>query len=460
MSQKVVVFKLYFAVASFFFRFFSQPFLIIYTILYTYYISLKKRRQKTDRPPRLVWGPLPLINNKYYNLAMRAAGYDTVTFMKNHYEINKKEDYDKYYADLAPKVSKHLMFDFFYMKYMSSYLAFCHCIRNYDIFHHPFSGGFLQSTPLWKMEAKLIKRAKCKVVILGYGADFYRYSKVLNLSWLHGLLAHYPQMQRMEDRVEKNVMYWSHHADCVINGMQIDHLGRWDVLPFRAECIDTDAWKPREHYSEADGTNGLVKLVHAPNHRIIKGTEFLLKAVEDLKQEGLQIELILLEKKPNDEVKRILHEEADIFFDQLILGYAMSTIEALAMGLPVMTNLENEDYVRVFRRYSYLNECPALSVSHENLKDNLRTLVTNPGLRKQLGLAGRQYAEKYHSFKTCQYMFGKVYDKIWHGRNEVDLINMFHPLFASSYNNQSPLVKHPLTENKVSKEIPNLTRQQ
>jgi len=451
MSVKLLIFKIYFSIADIFVRFFIQPILLAYTLLYCRYIGTKKRN--LQEKPRLVWGPIPLINNKYYNLAMRAAGYSSLTFMKNRYEINKDEDYDKYYKDFVPKASKHFALEQLYMRHLNGYLAFCHCIRNYDIFHHPFSGGFLQSTPLWKIEAKLLKRAKCKVVILGYGADFYRYSKVLNLSWLHGLLSHYPQMQQLEDRVEKNVMYWSHNADCVINGMQIDHLGRWDVLPYRAECIDTDAWTPRQNYSNNDGINGVVKLVHAPNHRIIKGTEFLIKAVDDLKKEGLQIELILLEKKPNDEVKRILHEEADIFFDQLILGYAMSTIEALAMGLPVMTNLENEDYVRVFRRYSYINECPALSVSHENLKENVRTLVRNPALRKELGETGRKYAEKYHSFKTIQYMFGKVYDKIWHGDQNVNLINMFHPLFPDSYNNTLPVIQHPLKENKVPQEL-------
>jgi hypothetical protein len=451
MKGKVIFFKIYFAVASFCFKYLFQPFLILFTLLYPYYIRMVKR-PSPDGKPRLVWGPLPLINNKYYNLAMRSGGYHTRTFMKNFYEINKKSDYDLYYEDFAPRLPKFFMMDFFFMRYVSNYFAFCHSIKNYDIFHHPFSGGFLQYTPIWKMEAKLLKAAGCKTVILGYGADFYRYSKVLSLSWLHGLLSHYPQMGLIEDKIETKVQYWSKHADCIINGMQIDHLGRWDVLPFRAEVIDTDAWKPREAYSDNDGLNGVVKLVHAPNHRFIKGTEYLMKAVEDLQKEGLQLELILLEKKPNDEVKRILHYEADIFFDQLILGYAMSTIEALATGLPVMTNLENEEYVRVFRRYSFLNECPAVSVSHENLKFNLRLLVRNPGLRKELGMAGRKYAEKYHSYRTAHYVFGRVYEKIW-DKKPVDLINMYHPLLPTSYNNSLPLVEHPLTENRIGPDL-------
>lgn len=449
MPKKLIIFKIYFAAASFFFRCVVQPFLVLYTLLHTHLVFLKKRSAKNSRKPRLVWGPLPLINNKYYNLAMRAAGYESITFMRNYYTINKKEDYDKYYADFAPRVSKHLMLDYLYMRYVSGYLAFCFCIKRYDIFHHPFSGGFLHDTWLKRKEAGLLKKAGCKIVTLGYGADFFRYSKVVDPSWLHGLNAHYPTLARKEQEIEKAVSYWRKHSDCIINGLHIDELGRWDVLPFRNEVIDTDAWKPRTAYSENDGLNGIVTVVHAPNHRVIKGTEYFLKAVKELQDEGLKVQTMLLEKRPNEEVKKVLHEQADIFFDQSVLGYALSAIEAFASALPVLTNLEIEAYTRVFRRYSFLNECPAVSVANESIKDNLRILVRNPGLRRQLGQAGRQYAEKYHSYKTAHHVFGKVYDRIWHHKSDVDLANLYHPLFAASYNNSMPLVEHPLQENKI-----------
>jgi hypothetical protein len=230
--------------------------------------------------------------------------------------------------------------------------------------------------------------------------------------------------------------------------MQIDGLGRWDVLPFRAECIEVDAWKKKTPYSMNDGKNRPVIVVHAPNHRFIKGTDYLIQSIDELKSEGLQVELILIEKKQNTEVKKILEEKADIFFDQLILGYAMSAIEAFSVGLPVITNLENDDYVKVFRRYSYLNECPAMSASHETLTDVLRILVTNPGLRKELGEAGRKYAEKYHSFHTAQELFTRIYDKIWYGKDVGNLNLYYHPLLPDSYNNRYPKVQHPLKENK------------
>jgi glycosyltransferase involved in cell wall biosynthesis len=159
------------------------------------------------------------------------------------------------------------------------------------------------------------------------------------------------------------------------------------------------------------------------------------------------MKLLLIEGKQNEEVRRIMRDEADILAEQFIdTHYALSGIEGMASGLPVLANLDYELYTRLFRRYSYLNECPILSTSPETLQDNLRLLVTNPCLRENLGRAGRQYVEKYHSEKTAQYMFGAIYDKIWYGK-ELDLMNLFHPLM-SEYNLRNP-VQHPLIENKL-----------
>jgi glycosyltransferase involved in cell wall biosynthesis len=212
--------------------------------------------------------------------------------------------------------------------------------------------------------------------------------------------------------------------------------------------IDTTLWRARRFYSPADGINDTVKILHTPNYRWFKGTEFLLRTVEELKADGLKIELLLIEKKPNDVIRCLMYEQADILAEQFIAtGYGLNGIEGMASGLPVMANLENEAYMRLFRRYSYLTECPVLSTTPETLKQNLRLLITNPQLREELGLAGRQYVEKYHSEETAHYMFGSIYDKIWYGK-DIDLMNLFHPLL-SEYNRRQPLVRHPLIENKL-----------
>lgn len=400
-------------------------------------IIMKKKRIK------LIWGPIPILSNKYWSEAMRQVGYQSLTYMNGLYVINQRADFDKYL------ISNGFMGGFLLRTHISHYIAFLHCIRYASVIHIPISGGFLGGTVLESVEAELLHLAGIKIVVLPYGGDFYRYSKVLDKCFTAALLESYHSKSRQEMEINRRVAYWTKNADCMICGFQLDGMGRWDVNVAQFVVIDTTTLQMKRVWSNSDGQNGSVKIIHTPNHRGFKGTEFLINAVEELKQEGLKIELILVEKKSNIEVLFLL-QQADILAEQFVFtGYALSAIEGMATGLPVLSNLDNEDYTRVFRRYSYLNECPILSTTPETLKDNLRLLVTHPELREVLGKAGRKYVEKYHSYKAAQYLFGNVYDKILYGK-DVDLMNLFHPL-RSEYVKQNHIV-HPLVENKLPKD--------
>ena len=402
------------------------------------YIKLINKKRNV-----LIWGPVPILNNKYWSAAMNMAGYNSITYMSECYSINKKEDFDKYFF-YSGKLG-HLM----NALHISNYLAFCYCVRNCSVIHIPYTGGFLGGTPLERIEAKLLHLADIKIVVLPYGSDFYRYSRILDKSLTAGLLNSYPEHAKCELAIARRVEYWNRNADFVGCGYQLDGAGRWDMLAFSFVVVDTDKIFYSQKESFNNGLNGTVRIVHTPNHRGVKGTEFLIQAVEDLKDEGLDIELVLLEHKTNDKVLEELRN-SDILAEQFILtGYGLSGIEGMATGIPVLSNLENEEYTRVFRRYSYLNECPILSTSPENIKENLRILIKHPELRKQLGIAGRKYVEKYHSYMAAKYIFSNVYEKILNGKN-IDLMNVFHPL-KSDYVKNNKII-HPLKENTLPKD--------
>jgi glycosyltransferase involved in cell wall biosynthesis len=413
-------------------------------------VALLTRRDKSKKP-RLVWGPEPLINNQYWSVALKHGGYNSVTLMNYfHSSIHNRSVFDKYTFSLFPLLGRYYQSSFAAEKIimlLRPYVSFIYALSRFDIFHHHFICGFLYPTPLARLEAFLIKAAGCRVVITPYGADFYRYSLIMDPSLRHALLLSYPDAAREEQKIQSRLSYWVRNADALGGGMIIDGLGRWDVLPCNILSIDTSAWTPRDSYSMNDGSNGPVRIIHAPNHKGFKGTEFIVQAVKELREEGLLIDFMLIERMQNSELKKLMGE-VDILAEQIIYtGYTLNAIEGMATGLPVLANLENENYTKTFRRYSYLNECPVLSTSPETIKENLRQLIINPLLRQELGKAGRQFIEKYHSEQTARYIFGSIYDKIWHGKN-VDLLNLFHPL-KSAYNSSAPFVSHPLKNNRL-----------
>ncbi len=392
------------------------------------------------RKPRLFFGSVPILNNAYWSRAMKEAGYPAETFTTDFYStINKREDWDLLLSEEYAR----------WPVLLRPFLAFLRVLRSYDILFISCQGVFIGFTPLWRLQAPLIKLAGKKTVVLPFGSDAYVYRNVRSTSLLHGLLASYPAQARIQSRIAAHVDYWCRHSDVFIPGvMNPDGLGRWDVLMPSHLFIDTTEWKPRVERRSGDGVNEKVVICHAPNHRGFKGTEFILDAVRELQQEGLLIELHLIEKMQNSEVRRVLTEEADILVEQIICtGHALNGLEGMASGLPVICNLEDDEYVLPLRRWSYLGECPIVSATPENIAQVLRQLVTRPALRLQLGQASRQYAEKYHGLDSAAYLFSQVIDHL-QGRRD-SLINLYHPLL-SDYTKRSPKISHPLVNNRIA----------
>ncbi len=391
---------------------------------------------------KLVWGHTPIINNKYWSLAMRQAGYQSLTLMETCYNrINEREDFDLYFEDVYSQLPC------FFHKALEPWLILLYLARHAAILHMPFYGGAFRNTRLWRIEAFLYRISSVKTIVIPYGGDMYMYSRIFDPGIRHALLLSYPMAAKNEKAVSLRVDYWTKHADVILMGYTLEGIARWDVPCGNMLAIDVDSWEPKRTYSNADGVNGVVRILHNPNHTGVKGSEFIQNAVKTLQERGLKIELAILQGVKNKEVRDFMRD-VDIHADQLILpGYGMAAVEAMATGLPVIANLSDKRYTQIFRRYSFLDECPIFSSTPETIIDDLELLVCSPELRTNLGKASRLYVEKYHSLETSQYLFGSIYKKILH-HHDVDLMNLFHPL-KSEFSSHKPRVEHPLVDNKL-----------
>jgi hypothetical protein len=405
------------------------------------FVGLSARLRSTpSEKPRLVWGSTPLINNSHWSRAMSAVDYPSETFTVNYFStINRPSDWDRLLHEQwrwCPSVLKPLF-------------AFLWSLHQYDVFFLSADGFFIGHYPaIWRLQAPLLRLAGKKVVFIPYGGDTYVYSRVRSSTLQQGLLASYPSAAKKQNSIATRLDYWCRHADACIPGvMGMDGFGRWDVLVASPLFLNLGDWRPSIRLSDANGSNGTVIICHAPNHRGFKGSEFVIDAVNKLQQEGLSVELRLLEKIQNTDIRRIFNEETDILVEQLIFtGHGLNGLEGLASGLPVISNLEDETYILPMRRYSYFSECPIVSATPETLVHVLRKLITRPELRRELARAGRDYAEKYHGLHSAQYLFSNVIDYVY-GRKD-SLINLYHPLLGE-YPNRLPKIQHPLVRNRI-----------
>lgn len=214
------------------------------------------------------------------------------------------------------------------------------------------------------LELKLLRLAGKKIVVMPYGSDAFVYDQMGDPLWRHGLMMSYPAMGNHAGRVQKRIRRMTHDADVVVGCLvHFTSLPRWDILPLTCYPVDTQRIRP----FVAPQTSGPIRIAHAANHRGVKGTEFLVQAVQTLRAEGVDIHLDLIERVPNHEaLERI--GRADIYVDQLVMGYALAALEGLALGRVVVSPVDGLPATDLFRTYSYLDECPIVSAGQRTIE--------------------------------------------------------------------------------------------
>jgi Glycosyl transferases group 1 len=355
----------------------------------------RRRARASGRRPAIVWGPVPIVNIVYSTLADRRFGYRSESVVLDAYSINDRGRFDHALDRLRriPLAGR-----------LVPYAAFVWAGLRYDVYGLFFDGGFLATTPYWQLELSLLRLAGKGIVVYPYGGDARLPSKTRALGRWHAYTDIPPgQEDRDEDDVRAHLDAFGRRADVVLGcaDLVLD-LPRLDGV-FRYP-FESEAWSP-----QPEREDDVVTVVHAPNHRHYKGTHYLVEAVEQLRSEGLPVELTLVEGMRTD-VARRTYEAADVIADQFLVGaYALFAIEGMSLGKPVVCFLND-----VFRPlHPEWDECPIVSANPDQLVDALRRLVLDPALRRELGARGPEYVRRWHSLDSVGAEMDAIYRRIW-----------------------------------------------
>jgi len=165
------------------------------------------------------------------------------------------------------------------------------------------------------------------------------------------------------------------------------------------------------------GSTGFEPLVlHAPSRRIVKGTDYVEKAVEELREEGLKFRFQMIEGMTHEKAIEA-YKESDILVDQLRIGwYGFLSVEAMAMGKAVIC------YLRDDLLHHFGEDGPPLAVADPNtFKDTLRNLILDKQARRELGMKARAFCEKMHDSRVVARKFMELYEDCEKDANPVDV---------------------------------------
>lgn len=349
------------------------------------------------RKMRSVWGTTPIINIRNNAKAESLLGIEAETLVFSSYHITKGFTHDfSVFCRFKP------------LRFLWSCLIFPWALLRYDIFHYFFDRGILPSwnrSGIPEIELKILKALRKKVFVYTYGGDV-RTRKTTEALGKYNCCMHCPAVGKAcvcdEDKHLKNYERVRRYATEIFSmGDMTEYtpgsdngLFFWPIDIAQVPFFGAGRQKP-----------GPVKIVHAPNHRHFKGTDYLLRTVDKLKAEGLNLELVLVEKMPNEKALEI-YKQADIIACQFIIGWhGFTAIEAMALGKPVICYIRKPEYLLA------AEECPIVSANPDELEAAIRDLAANPEKRSLLGKQGRAYVEKNYSLEAFAERLEKIYVK-------------------------------------------------
>ncbi len=170
-------------------------------------------------------------------------------------------------------------------------------------------------------------------------------------------------------------------------------------LPYAsAEVEKVDVHSPR--------VDRIPKIVHAPSDGNIKGTRMILDALESIRSQ-YDFEIILVKNKTHREAME-LYKDADFAIDQVLAGwYGGFAVEMMAMGVPVMCWIREED--SLFLPKGLRADLPILSIHPENLARDIGHYLQQKDMWQKWSDDSRKYVLKWHNPRRIAESMIKMY---------------------------------------------------
>lgn len=269
-----------------------------------------------------------------------------------------------------------------------------HALNEYDLFHFYFG----TSLTFNHSDLPLLKTLNKKMVMSYFGSDIRRYSIAKQYNPYVKVKNH--NEEQIINDLDNIAQYIEH---CIVDWELYlyvkDFFKNIHIIP--GGTIDLSKYKPIEK------RKGNIRplIVHAPTNPEIKGTEYIIKAVEELKDK-YKFDFQLVQGMKHEDAKKI-YQKADIIIDQLLLGtYGIFALEGMAMGKTVIC------WISDYMKEKHPKELPIVSANPDTIKKVLEDLLSNIDMLPSINKQGRLYVEKYHSTEKMADHLIEIYQKV------------------------------------------------
>lgn len=265
------------------------------------------------------------------------------------------------------------------------------CFFSYNIFHFYF--GKTLHKRQWDLPFYKFFGKKVIMHYLGNDIELYRWS-VENYSITNMQHLFSPDSgQKHDEKILKRRGFEKRYLDkeYVCAPQYAPFNRKAEILPLAFDLSSVPLSKPL-NWNKGDE----LKVLHAPTSRKKKGTEFLIRAVDRLQNEGYKIELEIIEGVKHSELLK-RYENCHLSVNALLGGwYGTAGIEAMAVGRPLVTFIRPE-FLKLMKTPS--EKFPIISANKDSIYFVLLSILQGKISLKGRGMACRKYVEDVHDYR-------------------------------------------------------------
>jgi glycosyltransferase involved in cell wall biosynthesis len=332
------------------------------------------------------------------------------------YLRDNKEAYAKEYG-ITRNFANKIKFRFWRNIFdLSKNLLFLYALISYDVFIFGFRTSFFED----KKDLGILKFFGKKIIYVFNGSDS-------RPPYLNGAYFDFPD-EKIADMVKiwkDDISIINKYADFIVDHPPTSHFHQKPVIQFLK--IGIPFYLPDYKEEIPDQESGTIKIVHAPSRPKEKGTETIRKVLQELREDGYNIELIELINKPNSEVIRAL-KQCDFVIDELYSDTAMAGLatEAAWFGKPSITR-----GYEINKAVSLIKEeeiPPALFGSPDTLKEDVLKLIEDENFRINLGQKAKEFVRSQWSSVQVAQKYIKIINndvpEDWYfNPNQIDFVH-------------------------------------
>lgn len=365
-------------------------------------------------PPRILRGTTALHSVRDNATADRSRGFRIRTVVRTvssfAYKFVDRREFDVVLDQSRKRI------------WLATCLSFGRMLWQFDIWVTFFNGFHFVSREYHVWELRLARLAGVRVIATSYGSDCTILDgRKTRFNWIQRLMEdkNYTDLSAHNRRTSVQLQLMDKYSDFIIApDYTLKPFFRRSDLTFKYFPVDLSRLRPVYQTK-----NRVPKIVHAPNHRQVKGTDILIEACSQLRSRGVEFELVIVERIERSQAFD-LYTEADVFAEQFVMGtFGSLGLEGLALGKPVLTFCCYEELLD-----PHFN-LPVVNTHRENIVDVLSVLLAIPLLRERLGRLGRKAVENFHSFDAIGEVWEALYEHLWFGTAlRLDSTKHFSPL--------------------------------